>query len=123
MGMSKQEKEDLGFRLFPEDQEDQIPQRLDKSLILLRQVDRINRLAAIGDTNAYINSVQQLYYFIVHLEDKRFKADLDFEEKVYNKERAKYGPEEQFEALKMDIIFYGTKYRLLVDLMRRRGLL
>lgn len=118
---SNREKKKLGFTLFDEDEEDNLPQKLDKSLILLRQIDRINRLASMGDLMGYVNSINQLGYFLSSELDDRYKKELKIELNASQAVKNKYSDDDVAEKLNVDVEFSGQKFKLLCEVLSRKG--
>lgn len=115
------DSKELPFELFDETEEDNLPQRLDKGLLLLRQVDRVFRYGA-GDTISFINSVELLACALYPEVDEKFNKVYEKEEKAYLDAKESLTEGESNRRINIDIEFYRQKYKLLMELMKRKGM-
>lgn len=115
-------KEELDAMLFEEDEEDSLPRALDKNLLLLRQIDRINRIAASGDIFSYINSVEQMLYMLTPYIDKKYILAMLEEKKNFKIALDRIDPEDTAKHTQLNIKYYGQQFNLLMQLLSRRGM-
>ena len=125
--MTKDKKDDLQrikdkFDLIDDDDNLFYGRKLDRSLILLKQIDRINFLAAVGDVTAYINSIQQLFYCLYPEVDKTALDEIEKEQRQYNEAVDKYTGDNMSDLNQIKSEHYGEKFRILNVLLRRKGL-
>lgn len=121
MKKTKSKKED--YELFDEDEEDLLPKQFDKNVVFLRQIDRINKIAAAGDTAAWINSIEQLENMLAaDIEsDTLYKTRLTTELKTCEEAKKRHRNDEDA-IFNLNAEFYQQKYKLLIILLNRRGM-
>ena len=118
----KHTKEELDAMLFEEDEEDMLPRALDKGLILLRHIDRINRVATLGETFGFINSVEQFAHMLQPYYDKIYVVALKKEKEDFKKALSSLDSEDLEGKSYLDVKYYGEVFRLLMELLNRRGM-
>lgn len=111
----------MKWHLLSEEEEDSIYGTIDYKGLVWRHINRISLLVAQGDITGYMNSVVHLESLLFPFIDKKYKTAKKEQDEKYRAEISNSQKKDQIDSLRTDRAHHNNQFKLLVDLVHRRG--